>query len=52
MTLEPRPARVTEVVIEDTPVSLNDAPEGPLKIMSKNSYRPNCPHNTEQVKVA
>jgi hypothetical protein len=52
MTLEPRPARVTEVVMEDTPVSLNGAPEGPLKILSRNSYRPNLPHNTEQVKVA
>jgi hypothetical protein len=44
MTLEPRPAaRVTDVVIEDTTASLNDAPEEPLKILSRNSHRPNHP---------
>jgi hypothetical protein len=53
MTLEPRPAaRVTDVVIEDTAAILSDAPEGPLKFLSKNGHRPNCRHNTEQVKVA
>jgi hypothetical protein len=53
MTLEPRPAaRVMDVVIEDTAVILSDAPEGPLKILSKNSYCPNQLRNTEQVKWA